>query len=263
MTQSNLHLILSPSTRIGKKWHVDSTPDRGYENILLATSSTGEQALLKIGDRQGSESILYADFHTYQYLHKNGCSPGIPRIHHLTKRKGRHVLVLERIYQSLRKIGQRSMLLRTTQILLWGVEILKILERIHGCGVVHGAVNMDNILLSDIEPAVGKLHLSNFGCASIHACRPHRIGKVALPRLVYDSERFFNEKVDDLEGTCAVLQGLLELVNRSKSEMKHALYAMERVSEISEHLLDMTRDEPVDYVRIRAIVLGASEFILY
>lgn len=206
-----------------------------YGDVLLVRDSNTEYFAAKIASTASTAAtLLQNEYKIYKHL---GCcgkrTRGLPKIHAFgyDPHHDYNVLVMNRLGASLRdvmKMNDNS--LPTYSVLRIASQVIRSLQYIHGCGVIHGDIKPRNILCA--RKCFGRIYVVDFGLATFYReGRTNRLTEITTGKTFQGTVDFASRHThrgislsrrDDLESLAFTLvflmKGLLPWTQSSEDE---------------------------------------------
>lgn len=123
----------------------------------------------KVEERvDGRFSYISKEFHLYQVLHSGGRMYGIPQVFHYEEQDTFCLMIMEKLGGPVdRDEDGQEITLPIERVLNIAVSGLRILEKIHGMGIIHSDLKPSNILRS-LPGSWGDFQIADFGLAEFY-----------------------------------------------------------------------------------------------
>ncbi len=94
------------------------------------------------------KSTIIKECEIYEYLHKNKFGQGLPKYYGYITTNKKNIIFLELLGNSLDSIIKKKITLDNNTILLYSIQILNLIKKIHNFGFIHRDIKPQNFILS-------------------------------------------------------------------------------------------------------------------
>jgi len=195
---------------------------------------TNEYVAIKIekNDREGNNILLKNEARMYKLLDKENF---VPKFKNYGKEGKFNYLIMENIGQSLEQYKKRKINIPVSDIILFGIQMFKIIKKIHDYNIIHRDLKPENFLIDSNK----KLYIIDFGLSKLYNINgihiKNKIGRKITGTINYSSVNvhlgFTPSRRDDIESICYILLYLfvgklpwfIKVTNSSEKEKRNEL----------------------------------------
>lgn len=124
---------------------------------------TNEKLAFKIEEKKRKSLLLEQEYKIYRKLNKAGFDDGLPKIYKYLDTADYNILVLELLDKSLESIfNNNNKKFTMSTILLLGISIINLLEKLHKAGYIHRDIKPNNFMIG-CGNNKNKLYVMDFG----------------------------------------------------------------------------------------------------
>jgi len=114
---------------------------------LVIDKNNNEKLAAKVEDKNKSKR-LYDEFKIYKKIHRRGICNGVPQIQNYIQTPKFNILVMELLGEDLeKKFNENNKKFKLETVLLLGINIVTLLEQMHGAGYLHRDIKPNNFMV--------------------------------------------------------------------------------------------------------------------
>jgi len=133
-----------------------------FGEVFLAEHKDGGFVAIKVEDKRKAKRIT-REYKIYRYLHKYNYGDGIPKIYDFLQSDDYNIMVMQLLGPSLDDLFTKtSGVFKIGTVLLLGIQIIELLEKLHRFKYIHRDIKPNNFLISR-DLSMEQVYLMDFG----------------------------------------------------------------------------------------------------
>ena len=201
------------NSKISDRFHIIKPIGKGSFGTVYLTHADDKYYASKVESRKDSCKLI-DEFKIYRSLNKRGFTSGLPAIRELIQTPGFNMMVMELLGPSLdyyfRQYDNKFTL---NTVLLLGIQMVTLLERLHNAGYIHRDIKPQNFLVG-YGKRCNKLYVTDFGLSKCYMSKdgdhmPYNTKRSVIGTIRYASTNMHMRiepcRRDDLESVGYVL----------------------------------------------------------